>query len=73
MLTFIGAGGLLVIADGSFSSVAKIDNGSPAFLLSWVSDMSKVTFPISLDNRETSLNVKQVHSSTLFDKNGQNG
>ena len=51
--------------------VAEIDNGSPAILLSRVFDVSKSTFPISLDKRQTSPNFKQVRSSTLLDENGQ--
>lgn len=51
--------------------VAEIDNGSPAILLSSVFDVSKSTFPISLDERQTSPNFKQVRSSTLLDENGQ--
>ena len=52
-------------------SVAEIDNGSPAILLSKVFDVSKSTFPISLDKRQTSPNFNQVRSSTLLDENGQ--
>ena len=62
--------GLLVVI-GSCNGVAEIDNGCSANLLSWVSDISKSTFPISLDNRETSANVEQAGSSTLLDENGE--
>ena len=65
--------GLLVIVIGSYSGVVEIDNGCSANLLSWVSDISKSTFPISLDNRETSANVGQVGSLTLLDKNEERG
>ena len=64
---------LLAIVVGLCSGVVEIDNGSSAILLSWVSDISKSTFPISLDNRETSVNFEQVGSSTLFDENGESG
>ena len=56
---------LVVVVVGSCTGVVEIDNGSSAILLSWVSDISKSTFPISLDNRETSANVEQVGSSNL--------
>ena len=35
--------------------------------------MSKLTFPISLDNREISPNVEQFGSSILLDENGESG
>ena len=35
--------------------------------------ISKLTFPISLDNREISPNVEQFGSSILFDENGESG
>ena len=47
--------------------------GSFAILLSWVSDISTSTLPISLDNRETSPNVEQVGSSTLLHENRESG
>ena len=65
--------GLLAIDVGSWSSVVEIDNGFSAILLFWVSDSSKSTFPVSLDNRETTANVEQVVSSTLLDENGESG
>ena len=35
--------------------------------------ISKLTFPISLDNREISPNVEQFGSSILLDENGESG
>ena len=64
--------GLLVVV-GSCSGVVEIDNGSSTNFLSWVSDISNSTFPILLDNRETSENVEQVGSSTLLDENSERG
>ena len=61
--------GLLVA--GSCNGVVEIDNGSSANFSDWVSDILKSTFPISLDNRETSANVEKVGSSTLLDENGE--
>ena len=63
--------GLLVA--GSCNGVVEIDNGSSANFSDWVSDILKSTFPISLDNRETSANVEKVGSSTLLDENGESG
>ena len=63
--------GLLVA--GSCNGVVEIDNGSSANFSDWVSDILKPTFPISLDNRETSANVEKVGSSTLLDENGESG
>ena len=63
--------GLLAIFVGWYSGVVEIDNGSSAILLSWVSDTSKSTFPVSLDNREISVNFEQVGSSFLLDENGE--
>ena len=63
--------GLLVV--GSCNGVVEIDNGSSANFSDWVSDILKSTFPISLDNRETSANVEKVGSSTLLDENGESG
>ena len=65
--------GLLAIAVGLCSGVVEIDSGSAAIFLSWVSDISKSTFLVSLDNRETSANFDQVGSSTLVDENGESG
>ena len=65
-------GELLAIVVGSWcSGVVETDNGSSAILLSWVSDSSKSTFPVSLNNIETSVNVEQVGSSSLLDENGE--
>ena len=64
--------GLLIVV-GSCSGVVEIDNGSSTNFLSWVSDISNSTFPILLDNRETSENVEQVGSSTLLDENSERG
>ena len=63
--------GLLVA--GSCNGVVEIDNGSSANFSDWVSDILKSTFPISLDNRETSANVEKVGSSTLLDEKGESG
>ena len=66
--------GLLAIDVGSWSSgVVEIDNGFSAILLFRVSDTSKSTFPVSLDNRETSANVEKVGFSTLLDQNREGG
>ena len=65
--------GLLAIVVGLCSGVVEIDNGSSAVFLSWVSDISKSTFLVSLDNSETSANFDQVGSSTLVDENGESG
>ena len=62
---------LLFINIGSCSGVVEIDNDFSAILLSWVSDMSKSTFPISLDERETLATVKNIGSLTFRDKNGE--
>lgn len=70
---FIGAGKELVIVVGSYSGVVEFDNVSSAILLSCVSDISNLTFSISLENRKTSTNVEQVGSLTLLDEIGESG
>ena len=59
--------------EGLLAIAVEIDDGSSAIVLSWVSDISKSTFPVSLDNRETPVNLEQVGCSTLLDENGGNG
>ena len=65
--------GLQAIGVSSFGGAVQIKNGFSSILLSWFSDMSKSTFLVSLDNRETSSNVKHVSSSTLHDQDRESG
>ena len=65
--------GLQAIGVGSCGVAVQIKNGFSGILLSCVSDMSKSTFLVPLDNRETSSNVEHASSSTLHDENGESG
>ena len=51
--------GLFVVV-GSYSGVVEIGNGSPTMLRSWVSRMTKSTYAISLDNKETSAKLNKL-------------
>ena len=62
-----------MIVVSSCSDVAETDNGSSAILLSWISEMSTWTFPISPDNKQTSGNVEQNGSFTQLHQNEESG
>ena len=62
-----------MIVVSSCSDVAETDNGSSAILLSWISEMSTWTFPISPDKGQTSGNVEQNGSFTQLHQNEESG
>ena len=62
-----------MIVVSSCSDVVEIDNGSSSILLSWISEMSTWTFPISPDNGQTSENVEQNGSFTQLHQNEESG